>query len=59
MVPTVVSLGLEMENIFEGPQRPEVSADIMDGAFFHLAFFKRAGDIRGYFDGSERQGGVQ
>jgi len=58
-VSPVVGLGLEVEEIFEGAQGPEVVADIVDHALFHFALFVGAMGVAGPGDNREGAEEVQ
>src|SRR5262245_27420681 len=47
LVAPLVGLGLEISEIVEGAQRPEVVPDIVDGPFFDLPFFLGLGHVAG------------
>jgi len=55
----VVGLSLEVEEIWEGAQRPEVVSDIVDDALFHFAFFVRTIGVAGPGDNSQGAQEVQ
>jgi len=55
MVSPLVGLGLNIVEVFEGSQGPEVVADIMDGALFHLSFLMGASHVTGKWYGFKGQ----
>jgi hypothetical protein len=58
-VSPLIGLGLEVEEIAEGTQGPEVVPDIVDDPFFHFALFVGALGVAGPGDNSEGTEEVQ
>ena len=54
LVASLIGLGMEIDEVPKGPQRPEVVPDIVDGALLHLPLFLGLGHIAG--DGGNLQG---
>ena len=54
LVAPLVGLGLEIGEVPEGSQRPEVVPDVVDSAFLYLPLFLGLGDIAG--DGGDVEG---
>src|SRR5215471_10129834 len=54
LVAPLVGLGLEIDELPEGAQRPAVVSDIVNGAFLHLPLFLGLGPIAG--DGGNLEG---
>jgi hypothetical protein len=47
MVSPVVGLGLNIVDVFEGSEGPEIVADIMDDALFDFSFLMGASEVTG------------
>jgi hypothetical protein len=54
LIPPVIGLGLEIGEIANGSQGPEVGSNVMDSSLFDLALFLGLGDVTG--NGNDLEG---